>query len=200
MLRSSCSLNCPQKFLKMRCKVKHSFFVQRWTFLGLSFTDNLADILYSFSPLSTGSAAGDQNSIPSFQVVLSWMIVQCFLETVFNSQILKIFSNELKKKKKTIHSFLPAKMHHSFLCLEWAYAFQGSWWHCSNKIFWGDNDALEWFGFRTALLEQCCGSSLGAFQGSVLTNTCAIFYGKRVHICCLWLLVWVKRWPSSCSV
>lgn len=100
MLCSSCSLNCPQKFLKMRCKVKHSFFVQRWTFLGLSFTDNLADILYSFSPLSTGSAAGDQNSIPSFQVVLSWMIVQCFLETVFNSQILKIFSNELKKKKK----------------------------------------------------------------------------------------------------
>lgn len=99
----------------MRCKVKHSFFVQRWTFLGLSFTDNLADILYSFSPLSTGSAAGDQNSIPSFQVVLSWMIVQCFLETVFNSQILKIFSNELKKKPT--HSFLPAKMHHSFCVL-----------------------------------------------------------------------------------
>lgn len=86
-------------FSKWDAKLSTVFFVQRWTFLGLSFTDNLADILYSFSPLSTGSAAGDQNSIPSFQVVLSWMIVQCFLETVFNSQILKIFSNELKKNQ-----------------------------------------------------------------------------------------------------
>jgi len=59
-LYASWGLSCPQKFLKMKCKLQHRLFLQTWIFPGLSFTNNVAHILNGSFPLSKGSTMGDR--------------------------------------------------------------------------------------------------------------------------------------------
>lgn len=59
-LHASWGLSCLQKFLKMKRKIQHRLFLQTRVFPGLSFTNNVANILNDSFPLSKGSTTGER--------------------------------------------------------------------------------------------------------------------------------------------